>query len=115
MNLDLTGHRAIVCGSTQGIGRACAMELADLGASITLVARNEEKLKTTQATLSTQQQQQHHYVCADFQQPDVLKAKISDYLSNHAQADILVNNTGGSGLRSRAGCLPPSLRDACVL
>ena len=95
MNLDLTGRRAIVCGSTQGIGLACAIELADLGASITLVARNEEKLRATQTKLSTQQQQQHHYVCADFQQPDILKAKISDYLSNHSQADILVNNTGG--------------------
>ena len=95
MNLDLTGRRAMVCGSTQGIGQACAMELADLGASITLVARNEDKLKATQAKLATHRQQQHHYVCADFQQPDFLKAKISDYLSNHAQADILVNNTGG--------------------
>ena len=95
MNLDLTGRRAIVCGSTQGIGQACAMELADLGASITLVARNEDKLKATQAQLPTQRQQQHHYVCADFQQPDFLKAKMNDYVSNHPQADILVNNTGG--------------------
>ena len=95
MNLDLKGRRALVCGSTQGIGQACAMELADLGASITLVARNEEKLKATQAKLSVHHQQQHHYVCADFQQPDFLKAKISDYLSNYPQADILVNNTGG--------------------
>ena len=95
MNLDLTGRRAIVCGSTQGIGRACAIELADLGASITLVARDEEKLQAVQAKLPTQQEQQHHYVCVDFRQPNVLKAKISDYLSNYAQADILVNNTGG--------------------
>ena len=95
MNLELTGRRAIVCGSTQGIGLACAKELADLGASITLIARNEDKLSDTLTQLSTEQQQQHHYVCADFQQPDFLKAKISDYLSNHAQADILVNNTGG--------------------
>ena len=95
MNIDLTGRRAIVCGSTQGIGKACALELADLGASITLVARNEDKLKAVQAELPTQHQQQHHYVCADFQQPDFLKAKISDYVSNNPQVDILLNNTGG--------------------
>ena len=95
MNLDLRGRRALVCGSTQGIGRACAMELADLGASITLIARDEDKLKATQAQLPTSSHQQHHYVRADFQQPDFLKAKISDYLSNYPQADILVNNTGG--------------------
>lgn len=95
MHTDLTGRRAIVGGSTQGIGKACAFELADLGASITLVARDEAKLEAVRAKLPTSQQQEHHYICADFQQPDFLKAKVSDYLSNHPQADILVNNTGG--------------------
>ena len=95
MNLNLTHQRAIVCGSTQGIGRACAMELASLGASITLVARNEDKLRAVQAELSHSDGQEHHYVCADFQQPDYLKAKIREYVSNVSQVDILVNNTGG--------------------
>jgi 3-oxoacyl-[acyl-carrier protein] reductase len=45
MNLDLTGKKAIVCGSTQGLGFASAVELALLGAEVTLMARNEEKLK----------------------------------------------------------------------
>ena len=53
MNLDLSGKRAIVCGSTQGIGKACAIELALLGASITLVARNEEKLSDVIKELET--------------------------------------------------------------
>ena len=44
MNLDLSGKTAIVCGSTQGLGFASAVELALLGANIYLVARNEEKL-----------------------------------------------------------------------
>lgn len=95
MNTDLSGRRAIVCGSTQGIGRACAQALAELGASITLVARNEDKLKAVRNELPTPQQQDHHYLAADFQQPDFLKAKISDYVSNHTSVDILVNNTGG--------------------
>ena len=38
---DLQGKRALVCGSTQGIGRACAMELARRGAAVTLVAREQ--------------------------------------------------------------------------
>ncbi len=95
MNIDLKGKRAIVCGSTQGIGKACAYEIAALGASITLVARNEEKLKAVQAALPRQDGQQHHTLCADFTQPEYLKAVISDYLSNTRQVDILVNNTGG--------------------
>ena len=45
MNLNLTGKRAVVCGSTEGIGKASAIELALLGAHVTLVARNEAKLK----------------------------------------------------------------------
>ena len=44
MNLDLKNKNAIVCGSTQGIGEASAIELAKLGANIMLVARNESKL-----------------------------------------------------------------------
>ena len=51
MNLDLTGKRAIVCGSTRGIGKAIAHELALLGAAITLLARNEQGLKSTQEEL----------------------------------------------------------------
>ena len=47
MNLNLENKKAIVCGSTQGIGKAIAMELSALGAEIILIARSEEKLKTT--------------------------------------------------------------------
>ena len=45
MNLDLKGKSAIVCGSTQGIGKAIAEEIAEMGASLTLIARNEERLQ----------------------------------------------------------------------
>ena len=45
MNLSLAGKTAIVCGSTQGIGKAAAFELAHLGANVILVARSEDKLK----------------------------------------------------------------------
>ena len=47
MNLDLTNKNALVCGSTAGIGKATAMVLDKLGATITLVATNESKLKET--------------------------------------------------------------------
>jgi 3-oxoacyl-[acyl-carrier protein] reductase len=94
MNLDLSGKRAVVCGSTQGIGRASAIELALLGASITLIARNEEKLKETMAKLSTHANQQHEFIVADFGFPDELRLKIGAYIANKP-AHILVNNTGG--------------------
>ena len=62
MNLDLTGKKALVCGSTQGLGLASAIELALLGCSIVLFARNEESLKETLATLDTTKKQQHSYL-----------------------------------------------------
>ncbi len=95
MNLDLTNKNAVVCGSTDGIGKACAIELANLGATITLVARNEEKLKKTLKELSISAGQQHDYLQVDFQQPDYLKAVLQEYVSQQNEIHILVNNTGG--------------------
>jgi 3-oxoacyl-[acyl-carrier protein] reductase len=95
MNTDLSGKRAIVCGSTQGIGKAVAEELAGLGASITLLARSEDKLKAVQAELPTAAGQEHHYVVADFTRPDYLKSAVHAYLEKIAVVHILLNNTGG--------------------
>lgn len=96
MNLDLTGKNAIVCGSTQGIGRAIAEELAHLGANIILIARNEEKLKTVKDDLDTSKGQDHHYLKADFSVPSHLKIVVDDFIElNDVNINILVNNTGG--------------------
>lgn len=94
MNLDLSGKRAVVCGSTQGIGKASAIELALLGAEITLVARNEESLISTLKELSVTAGQKHDYLVADFNYPDQLKEKIQQYVNNK-EIHILINNTGG--------------------
>ena len=53
MDTNLTGKHALVCGSTQGIGNAVAMEFARLGARVTLLARNADKLKAAVALLDT--------------------------------------------------------------
>jgi 3-oxoacyl-[acyl-carrier protein] reductase len=95
MNLDLKHKQAIVCGSTQGIGKAIAIELANLGASVTLIARNEEALKKTKQELSTEAGQLHGYVCVDFSKPEELKTLIEAYLQRQPIVHILVNNTGG--------------------
>ena len=94
MDLDLTGKRAIVCGSTQGLGYATAVELALLGCHITLMARNEEKLKAAIKTISTSKGQQHNYIVADFEDNAVVKKAIDDFVKNN-KVHILVNNTGG--------------------
>ena len=96
MNLDLKGKHAIVCGSTQGIGKAVAMELADLGATIILVARDEDALKKIQNELSTKAGQHHDHIHADFSFPAELQRTLERYLElKKVNINILVNNTGG--------------------
>ena len=95
MNLNLAGKTALVCGSTQGIGRAAAVELALLGANVTLVARNEEKLREVVETLDISSGQLHRYVVADFANHQNVKEAIESYLRLVPDVHILVNNTGG--------------------
>jgi 3-oxoacyl-[acyl-carrier protein] reductase len=95
MNLDLTGRTAIVCGSTQGLGYASAVELALLGCTVVLMARNEAKLQEALATLPTQAAQQHSYLVADFADTAAVEAAITGFVANGQTAQILVNNTGG--------------------
>jgi 3-oxoacyl-[acyl-carrier protein] reductase len=95
MNLDLKNKRAVVCGSTQGIGKAVAMELAAMGANVTLVARNEESLKKVKAELPSSGSQQHSYLCVDFTDAKKLKELIEAFIQRSGPVNILINNTGG--------------------
>lgn len=94
MDLNLKGKSALVAGSTQGIGRAIAAELANLGASVTLLARNEEKLKEVKDMLFHTSGQHHGYLVADFAHPQQLKELIEEHVKTNPY-HILVNNTGG--------------------
>ncbi len=94
MNLSLEGKYAIICGSTQGIGLAIAEELALLGANCTLMARNEEALKSAVHNLDIALRQQHGYLIADFSKPDEVRKVIDTHLSKNP-VHILINNTGG--------------------
>jgi 3-oxoacyl-[acyl-carrier protein] reductase len=95
MNFNLSGKTAIVSGSTQGIGKAAAIELAKMGASVVLIARNEEKLNSTILELDTAEGQKHVYIVADFSKPETLKTALLNYVSNGGKAHVLINNTGG--------------------
>ena len=96
MDISLKAKKAFVCGSTQGIGKAAAVELANLGASIVLLARNEDSLKRVKDELDLRQNQRHDYIAADFSAPDELKNKVAEYLEKNPEpVHILVNNTGG--------------------
>jgi 3-oxoacyl-[acyl-carrier protein] reductase len=93
MNLNLNNKNALVCGSTQGIGKATAMLLAAEGVNVTLVARNREKLKEVLAELP--QHRNHSYIVADFSNPRELQEQVIKFIDNNHGFHIVVNNTGG--------------------
>ncbi|MGJ1447684.1 SDR family oxidoreductase [Sphingobacterium spiritivorum] len=104
MKISLIGKTAMVGGSTSGIGKAIAIALAECGASVILVARNEEKLKAVQDILDTSQGQQHDYLVVDFSLFEQAKERIAAFFSSK-KVDILVNNTNGpsaGGIREKA-------------
>ena len=94
MNIDLHGKRAVVCGSTRGIGKAVAEGLAHAGADITLVGRDENTLQVVENELDAKSGQTHNYLVSDFNYPDALKETITSFAVSN-QTHILVNNTGG--------------------
>ncbi|MGE0481174.1 MAG: SDR family oxidoreductase [Phycisphaerae bacterium] len=92
---ELTGKRALVCGSTQGIGRACAELLARQGASVVLAARDDGALRAAVASLDRSAGQTHAHLVADFREPDAVHAAVAAHVVAAGAIEILVNNTGG--------------------
>lgn len=94
MDLDLKGRHALVCGATEGIGRATAHELALLGADVTVLARREDALREVVAALPRSGEQQHGWIAADVSRTEALGAQVKA-LASGKPVHILVNNTGG--------------------
>ena len=95
MNLELLGKHALVCGASQGIGRATAHELAALGADVTVLARSTEALEKVVAGLPRiNSAQKHGYVAVDMGRHAELRARIKA-VANADAVNILINNTGG--------------------
>ena len=94
MNISLKGKNALIGGSSRGLGYAVARQLAISGASVTLMSRNEKKLKEIIANLENETKIKHNYLIVDFNNFDSYEEKISTFLI-HNPIDILVNNTQG--------------------
>lgn len=98
MDTSLLGKHAVVCGSTAGIGRAAAIALATLGAGVTLIARNADKLRAACESLPRPRgdRQHHHWIAADFTDTASVRAAAETLMREDARAvHVLVNNTGG--------------------
>jgi 3-oxoacyl-[acyl-carrier protein] reductase len=94
MELSLQHKTALVCGSSQGIGKAIAIELAMLGASCILLSRNMTTLQQTVEELPVPYGQTHACHAVDFKDVESLKELVTK-ITKDQTIDILINNTGG--------------------
>lgn len=90
---SLEGKTALVTGASQGIGRACAIELARTGARIVLAARNEAKLAEVAAEI-TAAGGIAHAVALDVASEDSIKTTAKTLLAQFGAVEVLVNNAG---------------------
>lgn len=86
---------ALVCGATQGIGKASALQLAKNGFRVVILGRNEEKLIETVNELKAISAKKHDFLKADFSIPSSLQKVIREWINAGNHADVLLNNTGG--------------------
>ena len=94
MRIDLKGKNALVGGSSKGIGKAISERLAESGANVTLMARDEKKLNEIVQSLDKKQGQSHKILVVDFSNYNNFSKIISTFFSKN-KIDILVNNTQG--------------------
>ena len=95
MEHSLADRHALVCGASEGIGRASAIALAEMGASVTLLARRQVKLQELADELPRPNaRQQHGWIAVDVGDDDALKAQVGA-LAASRPVHILVNNTAG--------------------
>ncbi len=90
MNLELKGKKALVLGSSTGLGRAIAVSLIAEGAEVCIVSRNSENIARTAKEIGAT-----HFETADLSLKGETTKLIEKVLSKMGHIDILVNNTGG--------------------
>lgn len=95
MNLDLSAKHALVCGASQGIGRAVAQALASLGASVTVFGRNAVTLEEVRVELPATNGQSHQLLVADFTKVEQVRTVAEGLVAAAGPVHILINNTGG--------------------
>jgi citronellol/citronellal dehydrogenase len=103
----LDGQVAIVSGGGSGIGRATALELARLGASVVVCGRRIEPLQETAALAAPGRVEG---VVCDIREEDQVDALVDGALERHGRIDILVNNAGGQYLSPAEDITPKGFR-----
>lgn len=89
--MELTGKHIVVTGASSGIGRATCIQASRLGAKVSLIARNEERLKET---ISLMEGQCHSYYICDLNEIDKIEAYMSQIVEKDGKIDGLVHSAG---------------------
>ncbi|WP_185266066.1 SDR family oxidoreductase [Halopseudomonas xiamenensis] len=95
MDLNLAGKRALVGGASQGLGAACARQLALQGAEVIALARSEDKLAELVAQLPAAEGQKHGYICVDSTDLPALTVALQTEIEQGGAIAVWLNNTGG--------------------
>ena len=91
--VSVQGRIALVTGASQGIGRACALELASAGATVALAARNEGKLAEVVTEIEAAGGQAAAFAL-DIASEESIKKTAKEVLARFGKVEILVNNAG---------------------
>jgi gluconate 5-dehydrogenase len=101
----LDGRRGMISGGSRGLGREMALALADAGADVILVARDEQGLAAAAEEIRRLGRQAFCIPC-DVGQPDACQAMCEQALADHGPIDVLINNVGGRRINVPTAQLP---------
>lgn len=91
---SLSGKHIVISGASSGIGRQCAISCASMGACVSLLGRNEERLKET---LSGMEGSKHQYYVVDLSNEELVSSTIKKTVENNGRISGLLNVAGVSG------------------
>jgi 3-oxoacyl-[acyl-carrier protein] reductase len=98
VDLGIKGRKAVVCASSRGLGRACALALAQAGCEVVVNGRNRDELARTAKDIRAETRATVREVAGDLDDPATRAALIAAC----PEADILVNNNGGPPFKAFA-------------
>ena len=97
MNLNLKNKNAIVCASSQGLGKAAALDLAEEGVNLAICSRDQDKINKVKDEIHQKINSEIKVIAlqVDLDSPDEIKAFYKQVENDLGSVDILVNNNGG--------------------
>ena len=95
MDLGLKDRVALVAASSQGLGKACALELAREGAKVVICARDADSLAATAAEISAATGGEVTWLAIDLTDPVQIRHLADEIVRRYSRIDILVTNAGG--------------------